>query len=369
MNFKLTINPLQKKVLKMFGIFILALSIPLTLIALKERLEIRKKAVEAGSAVLFLIPDTASLSINETTISEVWLDSGSQGTVVVTSLINFNRDHLRAENINTTNIFQTDIAVTTVQKANTDGKITLIQGLSAQQKSPVIGTHKIAQIEFRAIAPFSSPSENNLFFDTSASKIANAQRNWMTVITHGARYQISERPTATPIPTSTPSEVPPTPTPTPTESLPVVTPEPTPTHNPNMNNVHGYVFFDNDGDGVHDFGEPGICVDVCYQAYDRDKKGGNWFSVDGASDCTNNNRLSPQGYYVINSGDFHPGAWPYERKIKMKINKNDWGPPGAECLSSWPPDSEWRPVKTETWVTFIQYSREYLQVDFPFGSN
>jgi len=206
MRFKLVMSPLQKKLLKAFGVLILALAIPLTLIAVKQRQEIRKRAIEANTTHFSLVPDSTTLAVNETITSTVWLDSGSNGSIVVTSVINFDKNNLNVKSISTTDVFATDISVSSVTEANTNGIITIIQGLSAQQRDPVVGANKIAQIEFEAVVLTGSLSADNVSFNTSASKVANAQDppGWMTITADGARYQVGE---GTPFPTPIPGEI------------------------------------------------------------------------------------------------------------------------------------------------------------------
>jgi len=195
-------SPLQKKLLKALGILFLVLAIPLTLLALKQNLEIRKEAAEANNARFSLVPNSATLAVNETIMGEVWLDNGSKGAVTVTSVINFDKNHLRAQNITTTNVFANEISITPIQEANTNGKITIIQGLSGQQREPVVGSHKIAYIKFKATAVTGALSTDNVSFDTNDSKVANSQASWMTVTAQGARYTVSGEVTPSPTPTS-----------------------------------------------------------------------------------------------------------------------------------------------------------------------
>lgn len=192
---RLSNKSFRQELVKASGILILTLTI-LTPVALSRRLEIRREA-PANTAHFFILPDSAILAIGETVTAEVWLDSGEPGAVVVTSVINFDKTHLRVESITTTDVFANDMFVTSAQDANSDGMIEIRQGLSGSQTEPVIGPRKIAEIRFRATSLTGFLSEDNVYFvigDTDYSRVASADVTWMTVTAEGAKYQVGEAP-------------------------------------------------------------------------------------------------------------------------------------------------------------------------------
>ena len=206
---KIKLPKIREKLQTFWGFLslsVLFLGLAASVILVTQRQEIRKRAIEANTTHFSLVPDSTTLAVNETITSAVWLDSGDNGAVIVTSVINFDNDQLSVENISTTDVFATDISISSVTEANTNGIITIIQGLSAQQRDPVVGANKIAQIEFEAAVLTGSLSADNVSFDTSASKVANAQDppGWMTITADGARYQVGEGVPPPPTPTPTP---------------------------------------------------------------------------------------------------------------------------------------------------------------------
>jgi hypothetical protein len=151
-----------------------------------------------------------------------------------------------------------------------------------------------------------------------------------------------------------------------------VIPSPTATISIEKNSIAGHVFLDSNGNGSHDNNEPGICANVNFQPYDTVRNTG--FTFTQPTESTDNNRYSPQGFYVFSaSAAFIPNYWnqnPYysmiDRKIKLWVENNHYTPNGKTVFCApWPKASEWT-APSSVWRTFTKFSREHLTADFPF---
>lgn len=231
----------KKTVLLVYIVFLL-LALPVAFLLAKTSQENRSNA-GSNAASFSLAPNTAQiLDTNSEVKAHIWLNTGSTTIAFVKTTLKFDNTKLTVTDIsNLTNQLQTTIESTSVEKANTDGKIVLVKALDAEHRnSPPSGAIDFATITFKKKADTGTLTTNNITFKKTDTDIQVVEKSGskMTIETSGAKYQTSvgENPTNTPSVTTNPS-VSPTVTKKPTAtSTPKLTSTP-----PNLTEVTGKV--------------------------------------------------------------------------------------------------------------------------------
>lgn len=214
----------KKDFINLLILTILIIALPFAVWLVQQVVQYRPKA-EAEPLRIFFAPSNVTLPPNSTV--KVMFDAKSQQIGFARVVLDFNNDLFELTNeISTTSQLATVIEKTSKAEANSTGKITLVLGLSPDDKgNPPTGIFELAQLPLGP-AP-ASHGISPITVDTTDSQNVNLNVQELSINAEAANITVapeaSPPPSDTPTPTST-NTPPPTDTPIPTN-----TPPPTPT--------------------------------------------------------------------------------------------------------------------------------------------
>lgn len=178
------------KAITALATLVLALNLP-SAVASGQRSGVCSQEAGHNTVYMMVHPSSARLSVGQILRAQIWLDSDEPGAVIVTTVIEFDKEHLEVRDVVPTSKFGTDISVTSVSDANRTGVLLIKQALTYYQAA-VTGSEKIAEIDFRATLNTGSLSSNNIRFSTTRSCAASSEARWMSVVDYGARFEVGE---------------------------------------------------------------------------------------------------------------------------------------------------------------------------------
>jgi hypothetical protein len=226
-----TINKMKIKPLAILAVISIVYTSVLTIIVFRNTSKQQSlNAFATGeSGQVYLLP--ASSNVSGEAIFQLWVNSNSNPFDFVHSEISFNSAAIKlSREVVYRGSLQKMIKLSTMQEANSTGKIVLAAGLDPQLQNrdePLNGTYLLADIYF-----IPATTQNNLTttlgVNNQTAKIVAPDASFFTVTTSGSTIILNPlAPTATNTPTATPK---PTNTPLPTATkTPTATPRPTKT--------------------------------------------------------------------------------------------------------------------------------------------
>jgi len=213
----------MKKILIIIGILLILASIPVTLLLIKQRQELRKGAIPATA--LSLSPSSITKEINQIFTLEIKVDTGENQVSAAELYITFDPNKLEGQQISVGTFLPNVLVLGSVNQISGIASITL----GSSPTEPKQGAGTVAIVSFKTL---SATGTTQVSFGTNTQIAGVGETGNVLVGTAPSMVTISggvsPSPTPTPTPTPTPSLTP-TPTPSPT---PGVSPSPTPTPSP-----------------------------------------------------------------------------------------------------------------------------------------
>lgn len=197
-------------------LFVLILiAIPLTILASRQRQEIRKKA-SGGIANISIVPSAITKNVNISFPLHIWLNTGSQRIGYARVKLMFDKSILSLVSVQTTQTMKNVNELTNITNANSSGEIVINLGVTGPDRdlSPS-GAIDFATLTFKGIKNGSS----GINIDSTRSQIVQMDTQEMTINSSGGMVTIGTGgPTSTPAPTP-PINTSPTPTGTPGQCI------------------------------------------------------------------------------------------------------------------------------------------------------